>query len=335
VIFLEDKLKDLDEKMNSSILKDLEFSEKRKQEVLRNIKNMKKERIVRRGFFKPVLSTVVIGVLCLGIGFFTLEQVRAPSKKQEAHMEQKEKETENSPAAKDEYYKDMTKQEILTKMLNTIDHFESAKGSFEEFTHNTKRRVEYELDMGKVKGGWGKSTSTYQKEVNSKMNYYDQDNVWVIDEKTQSLREAGYSHPSTCCTLTLKEAFTKDSAGIDMTMTRDRPPIGLAQNSLFPYEIASNYTRNLDKWEIEEQNEELIGHNTLVLSGELDSYASIKTQSNTFRFWVDKDTGILVKYETYNSTGDVVHYLHPKQLLVNQKVDTEKHKPDLSKYKRR
>jgi outer membrane lipoprotein-sorting protein len=119
-----------------------------------------------------------------------------------------------------------------------------------------------------------------------------------------------------------------------MTMTRDCPPIGLAQNSLFPYEIASNYTRDLEKWEIEKQNEELVGHNTLVLSGELDSYASDKTKSATFRFWVDKDTGILLKYETYNSSGEVVHYLHPKKLVINQKVDPKKHKPDLSKYKR-
>jgi hypothetical protein len=56
-------------------------------------------------------------------------------------------ETENLPAAKEEYYEDMTKEEILTKLLNTIDHFQTIKGSFEEYTQDTKRTVEYELDM--------------------------------------------------------------------------------------------------------------------------------------------------------------------------------------------
>lgn len=332
---MEDKLKELDEKMNSTVLRNLDFSEKRKREVLRNIKNMEREKTEKKGILKPILSTVFTGVLCLGIGFFTLDQVKAPTEKQEAHIEQQENETENLPVAKEEYYEDMTKEEILTKMLNTIDHFETAKGSFEEYTQNTKRTVEYELDMGEEKGGWGKGTSIYNNEVNSRIYFYDKNNFWTIDENTQSLREAGYSYPSTCCALTLDEAFTKDASGIDMTMTRDRPPIGLAQNSLFPYEIASNYTRDLDKWGIEKQNEELVGHNTLVLSGELDSYASDKTKSKTFRFWVDKDTGILLKYETYNSSGEVIHYLHPKKLVINQKVNPEKHKPDLSKYERR
>lgn len=333
---MEDKLKHLNEKMNSTLLKNLDFSQRRKQAVLKSIKTVRnKNALPKSSFWKPILSAVVTGALCVGIGFFTFEHVKAPTEGKVAQLKLKDKKTENAPPVKEEYYGDMTKEEILTKMLNTIDYFDTAKGSFEEYTHDTKRTVKYELDMGKDKGGWSKLVNSYQNNLNTRIDYYDQKYVWVIDEETQSYREAGYFHPSKCCTLTLKQAFTKDSSGVDMTMSRERPPIGPSQNSLFPYEIASNYTRDLGKWNIEKQNEKLIGHNTAVLSGELNPYASEKSQAKTFRFWVDKDTGILVKYETYNAMGEVVHYLHPKELIINESVDPEKHKPDFKKYKKR
>ncbi len=332
---MEDKLKHLDEKMNSTVLKDLDFNHRRKHAVLTNIKSIEHQKSTsRRSLFKPILSTVATGMLCVGIGFFTFEHVKAPSVKKEALVEHKVKKTEDVIKEKEEFYGDMTKEEILTKMLNTIDYFDTAKGSFEEYSHDSKSTFEYELDMGKEKGGWSRHTYTNQNKVNTRIDYYDQKYIWVVDENSKSYRELSYFHPSKCCTLTLERAFTKDSSGVDMTMSRDRPPIGPPQNSLFPYEIASNYTRDLDKWRIEKQNEELVGHNTLVLSGELDPYASEKTQSKTFRFWVDKDTGILVKYETYNANGDVVRYLHPKELIINKRVDPKKHKPDFDQYKR-
>jgi hypothetical protein len=71
VIFLEDKFRELDGKMNSTVLTNLDFSEKRKREVLRNIKNMEREKTKKRGILKPILSTVFTGVLCIGIVFFT------------------------------------------------------------------------------------------------------------------------------------------------------------------------------------------------------------------------------------------------------------------------
>lgn len=110
-------------------------------------------------------------------------------------------------------------------------------------------------------------------------------------------------------------------------MYRERPPIGIAQSSLFPYEIASNYTRDYNNWEIEKQNETLLNHNTIVLKGKLNRNSSNKQGAKTFRFWVDKDSGILVKYELYDETGNVVSFLHPLELKVNVPVDTKVFEP--------
>nr|WP_249365451.1 sigma-E factor regulatory protein RseB domain-containing protein [Cytobacillus citreus] len=129
-------------------------------------------------------------------------------------------------------------------------------------------------------------------------------------------------------TLRLDQAFSTAFDGNPLTNYRERPPFGTANETLFPYEIASNYTRDLSKWEIEKQNEELLGHNTLVIKGTKNH-----RDFQSFRFWVDKDTGILVKYETYNANGDIVDYLHPTKLEVNVPIDSKKFTPNLERYK--
>lgn len=66
---------------------------------------------------------------------------------------------------------------------------------------------------------------------------------------------------------TLEDAWSFDEMGIPVTDYRFRPPIQEASNSLFLYDLASNYTRDLSLWEIEKQNEGLVGHNTLIIKG--------------------------------------------------------------------
>lgn len=63
-----------------------------------------------------------------------------------------------------------------------------------------------------------------------------------------------------------------------ITRQLDVPPIGAAQCSLFPYGFESNHISDFKDWDIEKQNEAILGHNTIVLKGKLEH--------NSFRFWV-------------------------------------------------
>ena len=56
--------------------------------------------------------------------------------------------------------------------------------------------------------------------------------------------------------------------------------------SLFAYEKAASYLRNMGHWEIEKQNEALLGHNTIVLAGKMDEAVtnSEKLKGTTKRF---------------------------------------------------
>lgn len=95
---MEDKLKHLNEKMNSTLLKNLDFSQRRKQAVLKSIKTVRnKNALPKSSFWKPILSAVVTGALCVGIGFFTFEHVKAPTEGKVAQLKLKDKKTENAP----------------------------------------------------------------------------------------------------------------------------------------------------------------------------------------------------------------------------------------------
>ncbi|MDM5155113.1 sigma-E factor regulatory protein RseB domain-containing protein [Bacillus sp. DX1.1] len=216
-------------------------------------------------------------------------------------------------------------------MINTVDHFETAKGEFKSHYANIPgdTLINYELSLNNKAGGYSKITNMGNATEKVTYHYYHDGIMWDIHEETGTYIEVKYLQETHSKTLKIEDAFSVDSEGINVTKYRERPVIGEAQSSLFPYEIASNYTRDLNSWEIEKQNEKVLEHNTLVIKGKINRH-----NFQSFRFWADKDTGILVKYETYNSAGNVVDYLYPTKLEINVPIDSKKFIPNLEGYKK-
>lgn len=287
---------------------------------------------------KPVYLKLFVALLIGGCSNTITGDVELPSNKQSENTLQRsnaqqsnndtkpgQNESVFSPPKQEEITDEMTKKEILTKLLNTVDYFETAIGKFELLKNEKKSLVEYQLSLTEMEGGYSSVTNYDSNSKSSRVSitYYKDGKLWIPDKSPRSYKIHSGS------TLIPEDAFSTNSHGDNVTTYRERPPIGIAQSSLFPYEIASNYTRDNNQWEIEKQNEMLLNHNTIVLKGNLKS--SNNQGAKTFRFWVDKDSGILVKYELYDATGNVVSYLHPLELKVNVPVDTKGFEPDNQK----
>jgi hypothetical protein len=234
-----------------------------------------------------------------------------------------------SPPRQEENFSDMTKEQILTKMINSVDYFQTAKGEFKIPGGNTSGYavVDYEISLRNLKGGFSKVINEKGKSENEQ--YYKDGTIWMIFKNQGSYREDKYQEAPRRGTLTIKDAFTTDKNGDSVTDYRERPPIGAPMSSLFHYEIVSSLMRDLNKWEIEKQNEMLLGHNTMVIKGK-----SNRRDAHSFRFWVDKDTGILLKYETYSPTGQVVDYLYPTKLEINVPINSKDFVPNLEGLKK-
>jgi outer membrane lipoprotein-sorting protein len=297
-----------------------------------------------RNKFNALLSISVVSIIFLGITYFVgtqlnvfneLETKQANELKeniQEPTTKPSNEKTVYLPPKLEENYDEMTKEEILTKMINTVDNFETATGQFKvHYGHSSGYSlVEYAISLGNKSGGFGKRSNIENGKEEVTFEYYTEGTAWALSEQTKTYMELKYAedvNPGT--PLKIEDAFSVNSEGDNVTNYRERPPIGIANETLFPYEIASNYTRDLSKWEIEKQNEELLGHNTLVIKGTKNH-----RDFQSFRFWVDKDTGILVKYETYNANGDIVDYLHPTKLEVNVPIDIKTFTPNLEGYEK-
>lgn len=306
--------------LDSTYFKDTTFKTSQKYYILNRINNNDKQIFRLNLRFKKTLSICVYLILMFSIGTFVVDKISPtdPSsivKKIESKPTLPGSATEQkndnvyTPPQQDEYFEDMTKEEVLTKMLNSVDHFETAKGEFELYYANssTKIYVEYELSIRENPGGV--VTSVY--EINGEK-----------DTRIYSYKDVYNPSPS----LKIEDAFSINNNGEQVTDSRWSPPIQEASNSLFPYDIASNYTRNLSDWEIEKQDEKLLSHNTLVLKGKLNTYAAQKGRANSFRFWIDKDSGVLIKYETYDSNGEIIDYLHPLTLKINTSVNVDRFK---------
>lgn len=312
----------------------------------RNKKSLKRRIFMIKTFQKKSYRWSALGVsTVIAVSVFSLLNAHADgtNEQQKAQTAGKAKTTDTkeetvyTPPKQQENFKDMTKEEILTKMLNTVDNFETAKGEFRIHYANSMSEalVNYELSLNHKAGGYSKATYVENGKEKATYHYYRDSKMWDLDEGAGTYREETYfQQPRSKQTLTIKNAFSVDSQGDNVTDYRERPPVVGVGEALFPYEIASNYTRDLNRWEIEKQNEELLGHNTLVIKGILNDYAKRKHKSSTFRFWVDKDTGILMKYETYDSTGKVANYLYSTKLEINVPIDSKKFNPDLTGYKK-
>ncbi|AMO85356.1 hypothetical protein B857_03833 [Solibacillus isronensis B3W22] len=355
---MDDMFKQIVETMNKTVLKDIHFDVKQKEKVRQAIYKRKKKQFL----IKPILNYLLpIAVACLffigtsyyiasELGIFSREEQTAGLNNNKGDVPTGPKVETNiyTPPAQEESYEDMSKEDVVSKLLNTVDYFYTATGKFEEYSINdddseSKSVIEYKLSIKNVIGGYQKSTSQFDEEL---MGYGEMINEFIYNEEKRWHKESvnktyfvhDYQSKPTRDPITPEEAFNLELKDIysDKANFRESPEIAPGGMSLFPYEITASYLRNTELWEIEKQNEELLGHNTIVLYGKMDEQVinrfKMKRTTDTFRFWVDKDTGILVKYETYDTDGQLTGYLHPESLEVNIPIDPQDFVPNLDGY---
>jgi hypothetical protein len=356
---MDEMFKNLKETLNETVLRDIDFGEKNKEKVRQTINIKKKRKFQWKPIFNSLLGIAAACLFFIGTGYFIADQLGAFSgndylaskdnmKNEIKQGQQNGDGTLYIPPAKKESYEDMTKEDVVLKMLNTVDYFHTAAGKFEYFQLYDDQSasiytVEYKHSIKKRIGGYEKNINYHDKAL---MGYeesvneiiYDDQKIWMKESEGKTYHVSDYQQPPRKDKVTPEEAFSIDLRKLydSSERFRERLPAGGAGISLFPYEIAAGYLRNTDQWDIEKQNEEVLGHNTIVLYGKIEEnqLSRMKAETATFRFWVDKDTGILVKYQEYNNNGDLTSYMQPTQLEVNIPVDTKDFVPHLEDYQK-
>jgi hypothetical protein len=353
---MDDRLNQLKESMDETVLKNLDFRAKNKALVRKAILRPKKSNRFHH-FFPRIISVGFTSILLMGIGYFALENsgILTNEEAQPNMADQKEPNVDlkddrvYTPPSQAENVEEMTKEDVLNILLNSVDHFETVSGKFE--THDvfydqstSGSTIEYTLSNKGIIGGYEKLTSIPDEKVpgakvQSYEMYYNDQVVWRLENNSKTFYAMEYEWEPKRNTVKPDDVFGIRISKIydSSAKFRESPPVGSSHASLFPYEFTAKYLRFTDDWEIEKQNEELLGHNTIVLSGSIDKSIVdvMQPEEHHFRLWVDRDTGILLKREIYNINGDIVSYLHPERLEVNIPVDSTLFVPDLADYQER
>jgi hypothetical protein len=351
---MDDMLKRLKENMDTTVLKNLDFRERNKSEVRKAINNSQKTKGMKN-LFPRILSIGFTCIFLIGISYFGLEklgfiqkenQISNQGGKKEFKSNEANIETTYTPPQQAENYDDMAKHDVLNNLLNTVDYFQSASGKFEKYdkykdNSTSKVEVEYKISLKNLVGGYEKIINIPDEKVTgSKITtnewFYNNQSIWNIDNDTKTYVTYEYEtkgkrevvNPKDVFLLPIRKLYDSEDK------FRESPPSGISGLSLFPYEMTAKYLRFDSLWNIEKQNEEVLGHNTIVLRGSIDKSIVnfMQPDENSFRFWVDKDTGLLLKFEIYNEKGEIISYLHPESLSVNVPIDSKRFIPNLDGY---
>lgn len=357
---MDDLFKNIANHLNKTVMKDIDFNEKNKDYVRKSLSKRRSNRFSLKSIFTNLLPISLTGLLFIGGTYYFITELEIfPQEKQLASTDNYEGEPQKpinesplyTPPIQEESFENMTKEDVVRKLLNSVDYFHTATGKFEEHVTYyddsvSTTIVEYTLSIKNKIGGIEKITDLFDEKVMGSEEriqeyVYNHEKIWYIDSENKTYHVNSYE-PQPAKEMTTPEKiadFKFKKIYENNEIFRERPPIGASGMSLFPYEFAASYLKNMQLWEIEKQNEKLLGHNTIVLNGKMDEKVITKTKlketTDTFRFWVDKDTGILIKYETYDVGGQLISYLHPEKLEINVPVDLRKFVPNLEGYNKK
>lgn len=224
---------------------------------------------------------------------------------------------------------EVEKASIQDKMVNSIDYFKTAKGSFHYYAKlaNINDTIEFEVQLKdkpssfyntKSPEGQKESVTVFDGEQILNANSTKKEYVLTPVVKDEGPR-ANQASPA-------KQRYKIDGNGTKKTILRKDPSnMGLASSVLFNQNIALGFLKDYSQWKVE-SNEEYLGLKAKVITGKVpESYAK-RHGGETFKMWVHKDTGILLNFEEYDQKGEKVFNITVNDIKLNEPTDKQKFK---------
>ncbi|GGH86557.1 hypothetical protein JOD43_003556 [Pullulanibacillus pueri] len=227
----------------------------------------------------------------------------------------------STQASPSEDRRTLTKAEVLYRMMNTMDYFNSVQGSFITDMGSVKKddkdTVDYSLAFQnntyesyvKVR-----STDETQIQINTGKKHIN-----LYHDKTYNTSgQIGYQKGKPIKLDEIKGAL---SDGHTAWSPRNRPVMLYGSSTLFPFEIAESYLMKNTDWDIESQNANYLGHEAVILTGHINRLSADKTPITSFKMWINKGTGILLRMENYDKKGNLIEFMKTTRLKFNKGID--------------
>lgn len=234
----------------------------------------------------------------------------------------------------------LNQDKIHSKMLNSIDNFKSAQGTFvykskaAGFNHS----VDYKIQ---TRNG-NRSNVKIKDSVQEINTVYDGQTLVQTFPEKESYEELKIDEKVT------EEQVKSDKADKSIESRYDHSKnekvynyrtdptyMSAASVSLFPQEIAVGFLEDYSKWEIS-GHMKYLGQNAVIISGTFNEYYAEKHQADTFKLWVDENRGIILKLEEYGKDNEVMTSLETTKFKADSSFHSSDFKANVpAKYKKK
>ncbi|MDC3422868.1 hypothetical protein NC661_21220 [Aquibacillus koreensis] len=223
----------------------------------------------------------------------------------------------------------ISKEDIHNRMLNSIDNFDTVKGSFiyKSDSANFNDKVDYQVKLKNKPSSYVKISS---EKTGIEETSFDGETLTNIFHENKNYRKGETMKYKLSSWDKEKYKSPKDrygkKDGETVYIRRDDPSfMGLAQTSVFPQMIALGYLEDYNSWNILNE-EKYLNLDAVVIKGTFNDFYQRKFETDTFKLWVHKDTGILLKMEGYKTDGQVGELLETTSIKINGSLDDSKFK---------
>lgn len=219
------------------------------------------------------------------------------------------------------------KEKVHAKMLDSIDFFKNCQGEYEEYREGTgeKSNIKYSIDVENQRGISSISSNDLKERTviyleNKKYNFDDNNNTyrefeWIPRPKDEKRGK-----------LSVKERVSGKSGDLYRS---DAEFLGYSSQSLLTEWSALLVKYN--DWEFEESK--FLNLDCYKLTGIIDKTLSESLQGK-FEMIIEKNTGILLDFKSYDENDKVKYYLITKQINIDKGIDENVFKKDNSNYQK-
>ncbi len=223
----------------------------------------------------------------------------------------------------------VTKDDIFHMMLNTVDYFNKASGTFifNCSDPNNRTIVDFRTNMldttsySEVKhiyvDGLSTPISMNSESVTADQIVYCQNNDQItLNEENKTYNISSFSTHSleNCAPIKDEDRITIAPDGMPCYSYRSNPTnVEFSSMCLFPQEITIGFLEDRELWEIE-GIKEFSGLNCYVIHGRTSEDYGAKLNVAEFEFLVDVNTGVLVRYEGFDANGNLSDFMYTENL---------------------
>ncbi|WP_042348661.1 hypothetical protein [Bacillus massiliigorillae] len=231
------------------------------------------------------------------------------------------------------------KEDIQYKMMNAVDFYSSAEGSFT--LKNDRRHANYTVDYAVSLGANPTGTvKTADQGVPRSLENFSNDKTTTVFYKTRSVdvmdtipisqtvakARTISKTPSDAASQILARYEVLSDGELAAIYRKENLIMSRASESLFPQELAMNYLKDYKNWEIGE-TVKMNGLDAVTINGVFDAGFKEKYDGiDKFELYVAKDTGILLGYKLLEGT-DVIETLVTHNIVLNKPVTTTNYDP--------